>query len=280
MIDVQIVAGKRPELVAECVSRISSCEWIAEIFVADNLGLGFSLDEVTLVRNETPLTFEENHNRLAARGKSPFILFLDDDSFLFEGALDTLYSVISRQPRVAAVGTLNNQTFPTSFGGKPTPQFGSLGDFKAREGQYAQIASALLKQKGEQTDDRLYMPGNCLLVRRKVWQREYGGWDEAYRNWNEEVDFLMWCREREYETKCALGVWLFHCQAQSRSRDQLRENMVVSARHWLEKWPEARLRALGLIPELQALLELNRRNSNPAEVEASAYYRLIGGQLE
>lgn len=284
MIDVQIVAGKNPALIEECLDRIYSVE--GSQFVANRTGDRLVVN-AQVVDVDPSATFEQNHNQLARRGRCAFILFLDDDAFLFPGAVDEMLGVLQANPSVAAVGALNNQTFPTAFGGKPTPSYASFEQFLASQKNYEKIAAELLVRQAGRSAPRLFLPGNCLLVRRKVWQREYGGWDEGFRNWNEEVDFLAWCWERGYETRVAMGVWFFHCQAQSRTRSGLLEDIVASSKHFLEKWPQERVSRLtanlAAVPpvrdELMALASLNRQNALEANVEVGSYYRAIAPHL-
>lgn len=284
MIDVQIVAGKNPDLIEECLDRVYDVEGAQ--FVANRTGEKLELNAQTVDVDSTA-TFEQNHNLLARRGRCPYILFLDDDAFLFPGAVDEMLAILQTNPSVAAVGALNNQTFPTAFGGRPTPTYSSFEEFKASETRYAKIASELMARNGGRSAPRLFLPGNCLLVRRKVWQREYGGWDEGYRNWNEEVDFLCWCWERGYETRVAAGVWFFHCQAQSRTQSGLLGDIVTSSRHFLKKWPADRIARLSAnlseVPairdEFAGLVSQNRRNAVEENVESGSYFRSIAPHL-
>jgi len=277
LIDVQIVSGRDPAYISEAIGRVEEQDVDFNLYVALNHELPFEHGDAEVVRNGLPLSFEENHNRLAARGSSPYILFLDDDAFLFPGALERMVRLMEDR-RVAAVGALNNQTMPMAVHGRRLPGFASLEEFRAVEADAAKVASIVGERFEGQSAERVFLPGNCLLVRRKVWQREHGGWDEGFRNWNEEVDFLLWCRERGYGTVCATDVWFFHCQGRSRSAEGLLANMVDGARHFNAKWPRERLNRLavnepGLRSEINELFNLNQSNADEAKVRASAYYQ-------
>lgn len=281
MIDVQIVAGKKSDVLAECLRRVlDQSDSIQEVFVGNRTGEPLDFEGATEVTLQAG-TFEQNHNRLAAMGSSPFVLFLDDDAFLFEGAIETLLAKIQSDKAVAAVGGVNNQTFPV----EAAPMIGSLEDFHARAPACSAVASHLLRAQTDVWALRIFLPGNCLLVRRRVWQREYGGWDEQYRNWNEEVDFTAWCFERGYRALCTPSVWFYHCQGQSRTRTGLREDIVASAIRFAEKWPQDRVAALAkqlqrqgdhrLLAELRILVENNARHQNLELVETSEYVRAM-----
>lgn len=285
MIDVQIVSGKDPAFVREAIRRVAAQDaQAAEIYVALNHELPYEDEDVQLVRNETLLTFEENHNKLARLGKSPFILFLDDDAFLFEGALEQMLTKMQEDRSVAAVGAFNNQTTRMAFEGRTLPSSATLEEFTKLEQAAEGVARTMRSKFSTQSVPRIFLPGNCLLVRRKVWQKEYGGWDEQYRNWNEEVDFLLWCNERGYRTVAANGVWVFHCHGRSRSAESLLANIVHSAGHFRDKWPKEKLGRLAaqnpaLREEINALFNLNEQNSDPTRAAASEYFRSMTGTL-
>lgn len=283
MIDVQIVAGKRPEVFQESIRRLLQQDApISKVFVANCTGADLGKDEdFFAVGVDEPRTFEQNHNALAKLGSAPFVLMLDDDAFLFDGALQTLLSKIQSEKDVAAVGGVNNQTFPAPG----IPSIGSLSEFKDLEALCDGVAATLAQAQNGIWASRIFLPGNCLLVRRRVWQREYGGWDEAYRNWSEEVDFTAWCFERGYRALCTPSVWFYHCQGQSRTSEGLRADIAASSRRFAEKWPRARVSGLEsvlqkqgehrLLAELRILVENNARLLDPAALEESEYVRAM-----
>lgn len=277
MIDIQIVSGRDPAYIAEALRRLDQQNVDFELFIALNHDLPFDHPAGAIVRNEEPHTFEENHNKLAKLGTNPFILFLDDDAFLFPGALERMLDLIQDRS-VAAVGAINNQTMPMALHGRRIPGYATLEEFQQIETDAEKVAGTVASNFRGQVAHRIFMPGNCLLVRRKAWQKEHGGWDEGFRNWNEEVDFLLWCRERGYQTLCAADVWFFHCQGRSRNPQTLLENIVSSAGHFNAKWSREKLARIAanhprLKPEINELFNLNLSNSVREKVEASEYYR-------
>lgn len=286
MLDVQIVSGRDPAFAVEAIRRIrEQDESVARILLAVNHGEAIEADADELVRNEIPLSFEQNHNHLAKLGDSPYILFLDDDAFLFEGAIDGLLGIISANKSFAAVGAANNQVAGATYQGRALPSSASFEEFLALEPKAKAVSKGMFQRFETQAGPKIFLPGCCLLVRRKAWEREYGGWDEEYRNWNEEVDFNLWCNERGYQTLYSPGTWIFHCHGRSRSPEMLLDNIVHSARHFRDKWPKERLNRLAiqrphLQAEIKALFELNERNSDPDVVRSWEYFRRMTGTAE
>lgn len=278
VVDVQIVSGRDPAYAVEAIGRVRAQDPASNIFVAVNHRKGFPDLDLPVQFNDEPLTFEENHNRLAMLGTNPFILFLDDDAFIFEGALETMLHRIQANRSVASIGAMNNQTSPVAHESIPIPSRSDLGQFKQMEPRVSRVATTFATKWGGQFKPRLFLPGNCLLVRRRVWQKEYGGWDENYRNWNEEVDFHLWCAERGYATEASLGTWVFHCHGASRDPQGLLQNIVASAQQFRDKWPKERLARLAALrpdlrAEINALFELNIVNCDPEKVKAGPYFR-------
>jgi hypothetical protein len=279
MIDVQIVAGKDPRYAREATRRVLDQDAaVDQIFILNQTGhpLTFPDERVTVVDQSEKASFEVNHNRLAKFGTNPFILFLDDDAFLFPQAISKLMQAISERKSVTVVGALNNQSNPRTPSGKSLPTATDLQEFQRREEEFALVAGSY----PDALVPRIFLPGNCLLVRRRVWQKEYGGWDEGYQNWDEEVDFILWCRERGYESLLHAGVWFFHCHGRSRSREQLLANIVQSSGHFLSKWPPERLRQIVqgnpmLGQEIEQIFTLNRTNANESLAEVTDYYRFM-----
>lgn len=292
MIDVQMVAGKRPEVLHEALHRLQTqSEAVSRILVANNTGspLDINGEDLEIVDNEVPLTFEQNHNRLAALGSSPFILFLDDDSFLFDGAIDVLLNHIQAYRDVAVLGGMNNQSYPLRYQDRAIPTIGNLDDFRKHEADYETVARGLKENHRDQWFPRIFLPGNLLLVRRKVWQREYGGWDEAYRNWNEEVDFIAWCWQRGYRALATPSVWFYHCQGQSRTTQSLFDDILASSQHFVAKWSSEQLSALRdlfmrqglqpLVEELDHLVRSNAQNSTESGLRANPYFQSMDSAL-
>lgn len=296
-VDAQIVAGKRLDVLAESVYRLLQQDVEAEIqiFIKNNTDsdIPISHPRVRVVPKDEPKTFEENHNQLAKLGKSPYILFLDDDSFLFPNAVSTLLKKIVSDEKIGLVGGVNNQTYPAKFRDTPVPSVGSLTEFKQNEQMYQRVHDSFAEGFKDQWVDRFQIPGNFLIVPRKIWWEEYGGWDENYKNWNEEIDYTFWCHDQGYKTLCTPQVWFYHCQAQSRKKQQLFNNIVDSSKHFDEKWPAFKLRILrdkiqrnfkddskDLIAEMNAFVGQNTQNMDPEKVRALGYFVVMSGLLE
>lgn len=292
MIDVQIVAGKRHNVLAEALYRVlaEGGELISKVFVANNTDkpININHEKVKVVDNEKPLTFEQNHNKLSKLGKSPYILFVDDDAFIFEGAIKTVFEKIKDDPTLAAVGGVNNQTLPTTYAGQPVPTLGSLANFKSNEEMYARISRDVATRYKGEWNTRIFCPGNFLLVPRSIWQDQYGGWDENYENWNEEVDYILWGYLNGYKTLVTPSVYFYHCQATSRTANQLLDNMVRSADYFRNKWHKASIMQLkakmrkidpDLVKQLDSIIQSNETTADREAVKGTHYWQIMAGVL-
>lgn len=285
-IDVQIVAGRCPELLQESLGRVLQAgEIVHHVFIANNTGQTVTLHhpKVTVVDNESPLSFEENHNRLARLGESDYILFLDDDAFIFPGAVQMLLDKLKGDQSILLAGGTNNQTWQSN-GQHNIPKVASRDYFLENSDLLAEISASQFRTYGTRADARLFCPGNLMLTRRDAWQNQYGGWDERYHNWNEEVDYILWGYERNMKTVVMPGLWFFHGMSSSRRKSQLLENIVVSSLHLLRRFPQNRLTTIienitlineQLPQQLEGLLAFNRRCQSREFVVSSDYYTKI-----
>ena len=284
MIDVQIIAGKRLDVLNECLKRVlAQKDFINQIFVANNTGEPLDIKHplITISDNEKPLTFESNHNLLSLRGDAEYVLFLDDDAFIYPGCIETLLLRIMNDPSILLVSGVNNQIYRPVNTDMEIPKVARIEDFLAREAFYMELSMNLLAEKRDVWYERVFTPGSLILTRRNTWQHLYGGWDEGYQNWNEEVDFVLWGYENGLKTLFTPGVWYFHCLSSSRQSERLLGDIHSSSLRFLEKFKDERLVAIrkslykvnpDLVAQLDGIIGFNRQCSCPEQVAASDYY--------
>jgi GT2 family glycosyltransferase len=284
MIDVQIVAGKRLDVLNECLKRVlAQKEFVRHIYVANNTGEPLNVNHpfVTISENEKPLTFECNHNRLSLLGEAEYLLFLDDDAFIFPGCIEILLFRIKDDPSILLVSGVNNQLYRPMNADMEVPKVARIEEFHDREVFYTELSLKLLTEKREVWYERVFTPGSLILTRRQTWQHRYGGWDEGYQNWNEEIDYVLWGYEHGFTTLFTPGVWYFHCLSTSRSSERLLGDILNSSLHFHEKFNNARLAAIrsvlqrlnpDLLSQLEGVVEFNRYCSFRDNVAASDYY--------
>jgi len=287
VIDVQIVAGKRHDVLQECLGRLMSQDGhVRHIYIANNTGSPLDIPNplVTVVNNRHPLTFEQNHNALARLGDADYILFIDDDAFIFPGCLETLFRKLSAERDALQVSGVNNQTLRLEHPVREIPKVAKLDEFRAMSSLLEELSRIQLDREAGIWNTRIFSPGSLVLTRRETWMNAYGGWDERYANWNEEVDYILWGYEHGFKTLVTPSVWYFHCLSTSRAGDQLLGNILSGSRHFLDKFPPERLSALrerlsrmggSLAADLDGFAGFNRYCSVAENVRASDYYSKI-----
>ena len=102
-----------------------------EVFVADNASTDSTVDavyraypQVNIIRNETRLGFSTNNNRVLTQGRGRYLMLLNDDTLVTDGALDEMVSFMDRNSGAAAVGAylLNPDGSPqSSYAAFPRP---------------------------------------------------------------------------------------------------------------------------------------------------------------
>ena len=112
-IDVAIVAYRCRELLRECLKSLRANPPSAElrVIVVDNdsgdgtpemVAAEFPL--VELVEAGANIGFAAATNLAAQRGSAPFLLALNPDTQVTEGALDTILATLEEHPEVAVIG--------------------------------------------------------------------------------------------------------------------------------------------------------------------------------
>jgi GT2 family glycosyltransferase len=101
-----------------------------EVYVVDNYSNDGSIDkiekefpEVHVIRNETKNGFCHNHNQVIKRSRSRYVLLLDDDVVILEGALDKMVAFMDEHPEAGIAGCktiYKDGTFQKSYGLIPT----------------------------------------------------------------------------------------------------------------------------------------------------------------
>ena len=112
-LDIVIVSYGSRELLRECLEalRAHPPSRSMSVVVVDNASgdgtvemIDRDFPDVDLVASAENLGFAAATNLGARRGTSPYLLALNPDTAVTEGALETVISVLESQPEVAVVG--------------------------------------------------------------------------------------------------------------------------------------------------------------------------------
>jgi N-acetylglucosaminyl-diphospho-decaprenol L-rhamnosyltransferase len=199
-LDVVIVAYRSAGLLRECLASLRahgpSCPM--RVVVVDNASgdgtaemVAAEHPEVELIASPDNLGFAAATNLGARRGDAPYVLALNPDTVVTEGALDTVLATMEEHPNVAIAGprllrpdgTLDHAA-KRSF---PTP-LSALGHFTG-VGRRPQAKGKLAAYRAPDVESGPVdaVNGAFMLIRREAFEGA-GGFDEGYWMYMEDLD--------------------------------------------------------------------------------------------
>lgn len=206
----------RPYLVA-CLKSILEQQWRHKIetIVVDNHS---QLDDsvvvvkrdfpgVTLIENPHNSGFGAGNNLGWQKSRGRYLLFLNPDTIVEEGALDTLLDWMEAHPEVGALGP--RMTFPDGelqHSSRAFPSFGAglfRNSFLGRLWPNNPWSRGYLMADADRTQERAvdWLSGSAILARREALQAINTGpgpWDE---------DFFMYCEDIDLCYRLMLRGW-------------------------------------------------------------------------
>lgn len=188
---------------------------------------------VRLIQNKENLGFAKANNQAIYSCESPFVLLLNSDAMLTEGALDAFLELASQNSKVGIVGgmLLNpDGSFQASFTSFPNlwREFLILSGLgRLFKGRWYP-SNGPEEDKGPQIVD--YVEGACLFVRRDA-INEVGGLCEDYFMYSEEVDWCLRMKRRGWQVWYQPKAKIIHYGgASSRQRKVAREGDLYYSR--------------------------------------------------
>jgi N-acetylglucosaminyl-diphospho-decaprenol L-rhamnosyltransferase len=198
-----------------CLRSLRECgrgrDW--EIIVADNASddgsaelMADSFPEVKLLPTGGNLGFAKANNMALGETRSPFILFLNPDTAVFEGAVECLLEVLRRNPETGACGPrliLGDHTNQVSFGGTVS-FFRELFQKAVLNPYYKKRLEALRRPR-----EVGWVSGACLLARREAVDQA-GGFDEDFFLYFEDIDLCRRMALRGWRILFVPAARVFH----------------------------------------------------------------------
>jgi GT2 family glycosyltransferase len=202
-LDVVIVSFRCEGLLRECLRSLRAYppERGLDVRVVDNASGDGTAEmverefaDVSLTRNPRNTGFGAANNLGIRAGDSPYVLLLNPDTRVTEGALELLCDLLDRRPQVGMVGPrLEREDGSFDHAAKrsfPTP-VGALAHFTGI-GRSAGAGSRLAQYRAPQLDEREAGPvdavnGAFMLTRRAALE-EVGLFDEGYWMYMEDLD--------------------------------------------------------------------------------------------
>ncbi len=189
VIDVVIVCYRSRGQIAKCLESVFRQEGaIPKVFVIENAsgdGVADSIapfrERLTFVENSENVGFGRACNQGAAMGAAPYILFLNPDCVMADGALAELAGFLARSPTVALAGPKILEP-----GGEVHPY-------------HAYPCPALTPRRFKELPGTITsVIGACMIVRRGAFQAA-DGFDPDFPLYAEETDLCLRLRTAGWE---------------------------------------------------------------------------------
>lgn len=225
-VDIVIVSFRSRELLRACLESVQRhASLTASVTVVDNAsgdGTGSMVSaefgEMELIQAEQNLGFAAANNMAIRRGRAPYVLVLNPDTRVTEGALDVLLGLMKDRPEIGICGCrlLRNdgrfdhaakRSFPTIAG--------ALGHF-LWIGRRAHAPARLAQYRAPSVDlgpvDAVN--GAFMLIRREALD-EVGLFDEGFWMYMEDLDLCYRFKEAGWTTWYEPSVTVFHAKGGS-----------------------------------------------------------------
>ncbi len=245
-LSVVIVNWNVRELVRKCLDSLFlyASDIEHEIIVVDNASGDGSADMIAatypfarLIRNEENRGFAAACNQGAAAAKGEYVLFLNPDTRIQEGALHKLLAFAAERPQAGCVAPqlLNDDgSVQPSVRKFPGPLFSLLLFFRLVRWHDEAYAEARTIEQPQ---------GACMLVPRTVLTR-VGAFDERFFLWFDEVDLCKRIRDTGYEIWYVPEARIFHHRGESFRQKPTSEKQKIFYRSFSQYlWKHWRLRA-------------------------------------
>ena len=224
VLDVVIVSYRSRELLRRCLDSLRAHPPAggARIVVVDNDSADGTVEmvrssypEVELHASTRNLGFAAATNRGARAGRAPYLLALNPDTAVTEGALDAALEAITSRPEVAVVGPrlllpdgeldhAAKRSFPT-----PLSALGHFTGIGRREGARRPLADYRAPDVERGPVDAVN--GAFMLMRRSAFE-QLGGFDEGYWMYMEDLDLSYRLAQAGYASWYEPGATVMHAK--------------------------------------------------------------------
>ena len=221
-LDVVIVSFRSRELLRECLDslRAHPISGPMRVIVVDNASgdgttemVGSEYTEVDVIASPANLGFAAATNLGAARGEAPYLLALNPDTAVTEGALDTVLAAMEAHPDVAVAGArllrpdgsldhASKRSFPT-----PLSALGHFTGVGRRPGATGKLAAYRAPEVESGPVDAVN--GAFMLMRRSAFE-QVGGFDEGYWMYMEDLDLSYALAQAGWGTWYEPGATVMH----------------------------------------------------------------------
>ena len=223
-LSIVIVSWNTRELLADCLaSFIETLDEDAEVLVVDNASrdgtpewVNTHFPGVRLIENEENAGFARANNQAIRLSKGQFVLLLNPDTIVRDGALEALTAFLETHPDAGAAGarllnadnTLQTSCYPTP---NLTRELWRLFHLDAIRPYGVYRMEGWPVNQPRQVDVLL---GACIMIRRSVLD-QIGLMDETYFMYTEEVDLCYRIRQAQWAIYWVPEAEIVHLGGQS-----------------------------------------------------------------
>jgi len=229
-LDIVIVSYRCRGLLRDCLGSLGAFPPAdgARIWLVDNASRDGTVEmvkeefpEVELIASDENLGFSKANNLAIRRGRAPYVLALNPDTLMTEGALDQMLELMERRPEIGISGCrleLPDGTFDhaarRSF---PTP-IGALAHFSGI-GRLKKAPAGLTQYRapGVESGPVDAVNGAFMLMRRDALLK-VGLFDEGYWMYMEDLDLCYRFAQAGWVTWYEPGVKVIHVKAGTSGR--------------------------------------------------------------
>lgn len=221
-VDIVIVSYNTVDLLRECLSSIATNAPAAQVFVVDNASRDGS---VAMLRAEFPevvcLALEENlgfgaaNNRGMAAGKAPYVLFLNSDAALTEGAVQGLQACLSTHSDTVMCGP--RLVYPDGRYQPSCRRFPTLlrniwlySGLQARFPGHVRYLQNWLGEEEHAVPRCVDMVSGACFLARRSYMASIGGFDENLFLYEEETDIALPARRQGLYVRYCPDVVVVH----------------------------------------------------------------------
>lgn len=185
-------------------------------YLAGSIGRCPGHGSVVVIRNEENLGWVKGLNQGIRRSEAPYVMFLNNDTEIFPGAIEEMISLAASDPHVGSVNPASNEFDIDRKNWEVT---------KKREGQRTELYHAA---------------GFCMLLKREAIE-QVGEIDEIYSpGYFEEMDYSERMRQKGFFCVLARGAYVFHYGSRSFQSSEKQALWERNEKVFYSRWGEDR----------------------------------------